>query len=130
MRIRGLGWIFAAALVAGCGHGTPGFVIDDVSLSPNDIPVDTTSNQLLKVQATVTDDLHDVTDVWANSDEASFWLDLAVNPFVNDQYSATIPLSVFRGYPVGDYYIDLHALDSAGRQVDLANAVRLRIRPN
>src|SRR5438105_15609849 len=107
MRIGALRWIFLAVALTSCGHGTPGFVIDNVSISPTDFPVSTTSTQKLKIQATVTDDLHDITDVWASSDEASFWLDLATSVETADEYSGTLPLTAFTGYPVGDYFIDL-----------------------
>lgn len=112
-------------LLAACGGGTDGFRIDNVSLSPDDVPIDTTGVEILKMGADVFDDLHDVSAVWVVSQQGPFWLDLVRG---NDaHWSASVPLTALHGFPSGNYVLDVHAQDEAGRSIVLAGAVRLRI---
>ena len=115
------------AISAGCGRGTPGFVIDQVTISPDTIPIGSTSTQPLKISAEVTDDLHLILSVWATSEGNQIWIDLPQSTTAQDTYSGSIPVSDLSGFPVGDYWFDLHATDDGGREVDLTHAVKLHI---
>jgi len=115
------------ATALGCGGGTPGFVIDQVTITPDTIPIGSTSTQPLKISAQVTDDRHQILSVWATSEGNQVWIDLPESKTTWGTYSGSIPVSDLQGFPVGDYWFDLHATDDGGREVDLTRAVKLHI---
>ena len=119
--------MLVAAAAAGCGRGTPGFVIDQVTISPDAVPLGSTSTEKLKIGAQVGDDLHQVLSVWATSGDNRIWIDLKQSKTTEGSWSGSIPISSLAGFPVGDYWFDLHATDDGGREVDLTRAVMLRI---
>lgn len=116
-----------AIFLASCGDSA-GFRIDDVSISPDEIPVNTPSAELLSINVSVIADRREILDVWVDSDEGSIWIDLEKR---NDpRWTGTVPLSAFVGFVVGDYYLDVHARDYSGKEITLENAVRFRIEPS
>lgn len=119
--------LLASLLMTSCGESA-GFRIDDVSVSPEDIPVNTPSAAFLSVNASVIGERHEVLDVWVDSDEGAIWIDLEKK--VDPRWSGKVPLAAFQGFVVGDYFLDVHARDYAGREITLENAVRFRIEPN
>lgn len=112
-------------LCTSCGGGEAGFRIDDVRVSPEEVPVNIASGDPLRVTCTVFNDLHEITEVWANSDEGDLWI--ALEQDANVRWGGALPLTSLNGFAAGDYFIDVHALDLAGRQIELKDAVRLRI---
>lgn len=119
----------AASLLAassGCGGIEPGFRIDDVSLKPNDIPLNSQSSEDIKISASVYDDRHEVVEVLARSDDALLWIELLPNRY--PKWSVTVPIEMFEGYEIGTYWIDIEARDEAYRTRRLDDAVRLEIR--
>jgi hypothetical protein len=116
-------WLLA---VCGCGGTEPGFRIDQVSITPDDIPLNSTSNEEIRISANVYNDRHEVFEVLVRSDEAFLWLDMVPGRY--PKWSVTVPVSDFRGYPVGSYWLDIEARDDAARTLTLEDAVRLRIR--
>ena len=127
MRGRILASILAVAAAAGCGRGAQGFVIDQVTISPDSVPIGSTSTEKLKVGAQVSDDIHQVLSVWATSEGNQIWIDLKQSKTTEGSFSGSIPVSSLVGFPVGDYWFDLHATDDGGREVDLTHAVKLHI---
>jgi hypothetical protein len=122
-------WVLAAACllaVFGCGGSEPGFRIDQVSISPDDIPLNSTSNEDIRISALVFSDRHDVVEVLVRSDEAFLWLDMIPGRY--PKWSVSVPVSEFQGYPVGSYWLDIEARDDADRTLILEDAVRLKIR--
>src|SRR3954467_9146231 len=107
------------AVVAGCGRGAPGFVIDQVTITPDSMPIGSTSTQPLKIGAQVNDDLHQVLSVWATSESGAIWIDLQESQATSGSYSGAIPVSSLSGFALGDYWFDVHATDDGGREVDL-----------
>jgi hypothetical protein len=119
--------VFLASALSGCG-GAAGFRIDNVTLSPDDIPVSTSSPESLHVGADVFDDNHLVTNVWVTSASNTFWLDLIEG--TDPHWSAAIPLANLAGFPAGNYVFDVHAVDDAGRTIVRTDAIRLKIQLN
>ena len=60
------------------------------------------------------------------SDEALLWIDM--EPGKEPKWSVSIPIELFAGYPLGDYWIDIEARDSGNRTRRLDDAVRFQIR--
>lgn len=116
-----------AALAASCGEGDAGFRIDDVRLSPDDLPFNSLSADDIRISAEVWNDRQEVLEVLVRSDEAPLlWIELL--PGTYPKWSAEVPITDFSQYPVGEYWLDFQARDSANRVVRLEDAVRLRIR--
>lgn len=111
-------------LAASCG-GSAGFRIDNVSLSPDDVPVNPGGVEMLKLSADVFDDRHDVLDAWFVAEDAPVWFDLQRG--TGAHWSAIVPLHELDGLPAGTYRFDVHASDDAGRSIVLVDAVRLKI---
>ena len=111
----------------GCG-GSSGFRIDNVALSPEDVPVNPGGTETLHFSADIFDDLHVVTSAWVQTENGPLWIDLVRG--VDPHWSVTVPLSALNGLPVGTYRFDIHAEDDGGRRVLLQDAVRLKIRLN
>ena len=112
-------------LAAGCGGASDGFRIDQVSVSPNDIPLGSSSNDPIRLSASVVNDRQDVEEVWADCDEGIVWFELL--PSTYPRWKGTIPMVALQSFPAGEYYLDLHARDVAGDTVDLTNAVKLTV---
>lgn len=112
--------------ISGCGGTETGLRIDQVSISPDDIPLNSTSSEDIRISAQVFADRHEVVEVLVRSDEAMIWIDML--PGTYPKWSATVPVTDFQGYPIGSYWIDIEARDAAHRVVKLENAVRLKIR--
>lgn len=119
--------LLASLLMFSCGESA-GFRIDDVSISPEDIPVNTPSAAFLSVNASVIADRREILDVWIDSDEGSIWIDLEKR--ADPKWSGSVPLAAFQGFVVGEYFLDVHARDHSGREITLENAVRFRIEPD
>lgn len=119
--------LLASLLMTSCGDSA-GFRIDDVTINPEDIPVNTPSGAFLSVNASVIADRREILDVWVDSDEGAIWLELERR--ADPKWSGSLPLSVFEGFVVGDYFLDVHARDHSGREITLENAVRFRIEPD
>lgn len=122
-------WVIAAVgllAVCGCGGSEPGFRIDQVTITPDDIPLNSTSNEEIRISAQVFSDRHEVIEVLVRSDEAFLWLDMIPGRY--PRWSVTVPVSDFQGYPVGSYGLDIEARDDAERSLRLDDAVRLKIR--
>lgn len=122
-------WVVAGSLVvvlSGCGGTEPGFRIDSVTISPNDIPLNSQSTEDIKVSASVYDDRHDVFEVLVRSDDAFLWVDMVPGKY--PKWSVSIPIALFEGFEVGDYWIDIEARDEGDRTRRLDDAVRLQIR--
>lgn len=115
----------ALASAASCGGTLPGFRIDNVSITPADIPVGTQSTELLRLSADVIDDNHEVLSAWASFEEAPITLDLGRG--TDPRWSGSIQVRSLGGLAVGTYRIDLHAQDDAGRSIVLTDAVRLQV---
>lgn len=112
--------------VSGCGGTEPGFRIDQVSITPDDIPLNSTSNEDIRISAQVFSDRHEVIEVLVRSDEAFLWLDMIPGRY--PRWSVSVPVSDFQGYPVGSYGLDIEARNDADRTLTLEDAVRLKIR--
>ena len=117
--------LLALFLVAACG-GDASFRIDNVSLTPDDVPINPGGTEMLRVSADVFDDLHDVTNAWVQSETGSIWIDLTRG--TGSRWSATMPLTIVDGFPAGTYRFDFHAEDDGGRRIVLPDVVRLKIR--
>lgn len=122
------GWVAAISLMAvcGCGANDAGFRIDQVTIAPDDIPLNSTSNEDVRISAQVYDDRHEVVEVLVRSDEAFLWADMLPGRY--PKWSARIPVADFAGYSVGTYWIDIEARDDADRRIELEDAVKLTIR--
>ena len=120
--------LFAVSLfvAVGCGGTEPGFRIDDVSISPNDIPLNSQSSADIKITASVYNDRHEVFEVLARSDEALLWVDLEQGSY--PKWSITIPIAIFEDFEIGDYWIDIEARDDGNRVRRIEDAVRFQIR--
>lgn len=122
-----LGSILLLSCGLSCGDSA-GFRIDDVSISPEEIPVNTPSSEFLSVNVSVVADRREILDVWVDSDEGAIWIDLEKR--AEPRWTGRVPLSAFQGFVVGDYFLDVHARDLSGKEVTLENAVRFRIEPS
>ncbi|HVO30147.1 MAG TPA: hypothetical protein VMV18_05410, partial [bacterium] len=111
--------------LAACGGGANGFLINNVTISPDSFPVDSQSTANLSVGADVQDDTHVVTAAWMQAEEGTLMLDLTLG--ASGRWSASIPLRQLDSVPVGVYHIDVHAQDDAGRSIVLENAVQLAV---
>ena len=114
-----------AGSAAACGEGEAGFRIDNVSVTPNDFPINSTSTETLDIRASVYNDRQEVLEVLARSDEADIWIDLLPGRY--PRWSAEVPIFQFQGYEIGDYWLDFEARDASGRFVRLEDAVRIEI---
>ena len=110
---------------AGCGAGEPGFLIDQVSINPDDIPLNSQSTDEIRIAASVINDRHEVVDVLVTSDEGSIWIEMVEGRY--PRWSGSVPVAAFYGFPIGDYWFDFEARDTTGRTVSLEDAVRLEI---
>ena len=123
-------WVTAIALLlvaaGGCGGTENGFRIDNVTISPDDLPINSQADENVRISALVYDDNHDVLEVLVRSDEALLWIDMIPGRY--PKWSVSVPVSDFSGYTIGDYWIDIEARDDANRRVKLENAVKLTIR--
>lgn len=113
-------------VISGCGGGEAGFRIDGVTLSPNDIPLNSQSSDVIKISASVYDDRHEVLEVLVRSEEAFLWVDM--EPGRYPKWSVSVPIETFAGFEVGSYWIDIEARDDGNRVRTLDDAVRLQIR--
>ncbi len=120
------GILFFVPFALACGSVDPSFRIDDVSVSPDDVPVNPATTDPLKVGAAVYHDRFEVTEVWVDSEEGALWI--ALEQKNSPRWAGEIPLTSLQGFPAGTYYLDFHAIDAAGREVILDDGVRLRIR--
>jgi hypothetical protein len=120
------GILFSIPFALACGGADPGFRIDDVSVAPDDVPVDTDSTDPLKVGASIFHDRFEVSDAWVDSEEGALFIPLTQGAF--PRWTGSIPLTHLHGFPAGVYFLDFHATDAAGREVVLDDGVRLRIR--
>ena len=120
----------AALLTSACGESEPGFRIDDVRLSPDDLPYNSLSSEDIRISADVWNDRQEVLEVLVRSDEAPLlWLELLPGARY-PKWSTTVPIVDFSQYAVGEYWLDFEARDSANRVVRLEDAVKLEIRDN
>lgn len=117
-----------AALSGACGDIPNGFRIDDVRLTPDDLPYNSLSEEALRISADVHNDRQEVLEVLVRSDEAPLlWVEL-LPASRQPKWSTELPIFVFAGYPVGEYWLDFEARDTADRVVTLDDAVKLEIR--
>lgn len=118
--------LLLAPLWSGCGGEDPGFRIDQVTISPDDLPVNSLSDEDVRIAALVFNDRHDVLEVLVRSDDAMLWAEMIPGRY--PKWSVRIPVAEFSGYPIGKYDIDIEARDDANRLLVLENAVTLTIR--
>jgi hypothetical protein len=118
-------WL-SMGLLCGCGGEEAGFRIDQVTITPDDLPLNSQSTEEIRISALVYDDRHEVEEVLVRSDEAFLWVDMVPGRY--PKWSARIPVGDFTGFPIGTYWIDIEARDDADRTLVLENAVNLRIR--
>lgn len=121
-------WVTAMALLAasGCGGTEADFRINNVTITPDDLPLHSQADENVRITAQVFADRHEVVEVLVRSDEALLWIDMIPNRY--PKWSASVPVSDFAGYPIGTYWIDIEARDDADRRVELEDAVKLQIR--
>lgn len=112
-----------AALPA-CG-GETGFRINDVTVSPSALPINPDVDGTVQVGAEVLHDRQEVLRVWVTSEEGPLWIEM--EPRANPRWSGALPFGALYGFPARTYRLDVHALDAAGREVILDDAVRFRI---
>lgn len=117
---------FLMVVMSGCGGTETGFRIDNVTITPDDLPLNSQADEDVRISALVYDDNHDVLEVLVRSDEAILWIDMIPGRY--PKWSASVPVGDFAGYPIGDYWMDIEARDDANRRVKLENAVKLSIR--
>ena len=118
--------LLAAFAAVACGGNSTGFRIDNVSLSPDDIPIASSSSAPLNIGADVFDDTHEVLSAWVVSEDGRFWIQLERG--TDPHWGASIPLSRLSALPAATYRFDVHAEDDAGRALVLVDAVRMKIR--
>ena len=123
-------WVGAMTLVSGllcgCGGEDAGFRIDQVTLAPDDLPVNSQSTEDVRISALVFNDRHEVLEVLVRSEEAVLWVDMIPGRY--PKWTAHVPVTDLSGFPIGTYWIDIEARDDADRTLVLDNAVKLVIR--
>ena len=119
-------FLLLVPLGSGCGGEEAGFRIDQVTLTPDDLPVNSPSDEDVRLSALVYNDRHDVLEVLVKSDDAMLWAEMIPGRY--PKWTVRIPVADFSGYPIGAYDLDIEARDDANRTLVLENAVTLRIR--
>ncbi len=126
MRALGVRWLLCAVLI-GCGGPFPPIRIDDVSLVPEDIPLNSGSAEPIRIAATVTGHVQEIAEVWVDCEEAPLRMEMMRTG--DTRWTAAVPVRALQGFPAGRYRLDLHARDAAAREATLDDAVVLRITP-